>query len=107
MLKIRFRNALLPALLGSLLTALMLHVAGGGATSSSRVYTLHNGDTASVAGLGWTCLAAPLQGARALSLLCSSDRKPIRSATISPTRITVDAGQAPTRSGRSYVFRFR
>jgi hypothetical protein len=94
-------------LLPSVATPLLGPNTGDGRAAASRVVRLADGDAASVPTLMWTCLVANApQSASQPALLCTSDRKPIRSIWVSKSRIFVDTGSAPSSSGKGYVFRY-
>lgn len=79
----------------------------GGVRANPVIYRLARGDSARIPSLGWTCIVAKTpQSGSGTALLCSTDRKPIRSVWISQNRVFVSVGHRPAPTARGYAFHY-
>jgi hypothetical protein len=101
-----FRTAVAVAV-GAASAILALQTSSGTAAGSAT-YLIKRGDFARIPSVGWTCMVAPIPqgGGSHPALLCTTDRKPVRSLWISTTRVFIDTGHAPMHVRKGYLYKY-
>ncbi len=107
----RGTKTLLTAGAASLLTALVMHV-GAGSASTAKTFTLRLGDDATIPSLHWTCTVSRYRPISRYPVLNCNKNVPV-SSTIEPNLwvskkavLIEDTGSRPVRHDSGYEFRY-